>query len=116
MVILSHQYTREAQVLAHRQAFAWIDSWINMSLDEVREYEAEMHMETNARVAQAGILSPRRLSLINNSLNDSDDTIDASPLEYISNSPTTKSSNSTSPKGPQTPNSPSALKSWFSWS
>lgn len=116
---LIHKYTREAQVLAHRQAFAWIDSWIGMTLDEVREYEAEMHMETNARVAQAGMLSPRRLSL--NPMNDSNDSaegVDGVPQAgLISASPTPKSPAPSTPKGPQTPTSPSAaLKSWFTWS
>lgn len=103
-------------MLAHRQAFAWIDSWISMTLDEVREYEAEMHMETNARVAQAGMLSPRRLSL--NPMDDSDDGIDGVPhAAFISSSPTPKSPSASSPRAPQTPTSPSAaLKSWFTWS
>lgn len=88
-----------------------------MSLDQVREYEAEMHMETNARVAQAGILSPRRLSLVSNPMDDSDEAPGDIPhSSFISASPTPKSPPASSPKGPQTPTSPSALKSWFSWS
>lgn len=102
--------------MAHRQAFAWIDSWISMTLDEVREYEAEMHMETNARVAQAGMLSPRRLSL--NPMNDSDEGMDGEAHgSFLSTSPTPKSPAPSTPRGAQTPTSPTAaLKSWFTWS
>lgn len=34
-------------LLGHRQAFAWIDEWIEMSYDDVRNYEAKLQKETN---------------------------------------------------------------------
>jgi len=35
---------REILLLAHRQAFAWIDEWYGMTIDEVREYENKMQV------------------------------------------------------------------------
>eukprot|EP00117_Sycon_ciliatum_P028656 scpid76748/ scgid22978/ Cytoplasmic phosphatidylinositol transfer protein 1; Retinal degeneration B homolog beta len=34
-----HEQIREILLLGHRQAFAWIDEWHGMTLDDVREYE-----------------------------------------------------------------------------
>ena len=36
--------------MAHRQAFAWIDEWFGMTLQDVRDYEAKMQEETNEKV------------------------------------------------------------------
>lgn len=41
---------RDILLLGHRQAFAWIDEWFGMSVDDVREYEAKMQDETNKKV------------------------------------------------------------------
>lgn len=35
-------------MLGHRQAFAWIDQWIDMSYEDVRNYEALLQMQTNS--------------------------------------------------------------------
>ena len=40
--------------MSHRQAFAWIDDWYGMTMDDVREYEARMQDETNERLRQEG--------------------------------------------------------------
>lgn len=47
---------RDILLLGHRQAFAWIDEWYGMSLEDLREYEARMQAETNKKlgVAEAG--------------------------------------------------------------
>lgn len=45
-----HSCIREILLLGHRQAFAWIDEWFNMSLDDVREYEKRIQQETNKKV------------------------------------------------------------------
>lgn len=45
-----HSCIREILLLGHRQAFAWIDEWYNMSLDDVREYERRIQDETNMKV------------------------------------------------------------------
>ena len=36
--------------MGHRQAFAWIDEWFGMTLQDVRDYEAKMQEETNEKV------------------------------------------------------------------
>ncbi|MFT7804136.1 cytoplasmic phosphatidylinositol transfer protein 1 isoform X4 [Arapaima gigas] len=41
---------RDILLLGHRQAFAWVDEWIDMTLDDVREYEKQMHEKTNIKV------------------------------------------------------------------
>ena len=33
-------------MVGHRQAFAWIDDWYGMTMDDVREYEKEMQVTT----------------------------------------------------------------------
>ncbi|CAK9826867.1 Cytoplasmic phosphatidylinositol transfer protein 1 [Anthophora retusa] len=38
---------RDILLLGHRQAFAWIDEWYDMTLEDVREYEQKMQAETN---------------------------------------------------------------------
>lgn len=45
-----HSCIREILLLGHRQAFAWIDEWYNMNLDDVREYERRIQQETNIKV------------------------------------------------------------------
>lgn len=37
-------------MLGHRQAFAWIDEWYDMNLENVRQYEQKMQTETNEKV------------------------------------------------------------------
>uniref|UniRef100_A0A8C7GL29 Phosphatidylinositol transfer protein cytoplasmic 1 n=1 Tax=Oncorhynchus kisutch TaxID=8019 RepID=A0A8C7GL29_ONCKI len=45
-----HKVVRDVLLLGHRQAFAWVDEWIDMNLDDVREYEKSMHEQTNIKV------------------------------------------------------------------
>ncbi|TSK62599.1 Cytoplasmic phosphatidylinositol transfer protein 1 [Bagarius yarrelli] len=45
-----HKVVRDVLLLGHRQAFAWVDEWIDMDLDDVREYEKQMHEKTNIKV------------------------------------------------------------------
>jgi hypothetical protein len=40
--------------LGHRQAFTWIDEWYNMTIEDVREYENQMHKKTNEKVRPTG--------------------------------------------------------------
>lgn len=40
---------RDVLLLGHRQAFTWIDSWYDMSLEDVRIYEKQLQAETNAK-------------------------------------------------------------------
>lgn len=41
---------RDILLLGHRQAFAWIDEWHGMTLDDVRAYERQKQAETNEKV------------------------------------------------------------------
>lgn len=43
---------RDVLLLGHRQAFAWIDEWYGMSLEQVREYESKIQAETNRKFKQ----------------------------------------------------------------
>lgn len=45
-----HKCIRDILLLGHRQAFAWIDEWHGMSLEDVRVYEEKMQAETNEKV------------------------------------------------------------------
>lgn len=87
---------REILLLGHRQAFAWMDEWYNMTIEDVREYEQEMQAKTNIKLK----------STIENVDVDSD-----------------KNSNSSVPQTPKTPKTPKSTsstptegRSWFTWS
>jgi hypothetical protein len=43
---------RDILILAHRQAFTWMDEWYGMTIDQVREYEHDMFERTNKKVLQ----------------------------------------------------------------
>lgn len=45
-----HRCIRDVLLLGHRQAFAWIDEWLDMSISDVREFELKAQAETNAKV------------------------------------------------------------------
>lgn len=76
--------------MGHRQAFAWIDEWYDMTLEDVRQYEQKMQAETNEKV---------RLRNQNNE----------KPLTPTT--PTASMPSSPLPKSPTQSN-----RSWFSWS
>lgn len=44
---------RDILLLGHRQAFAWIDSWYDMTIEDVRAYEKQKQQETNNKVVLA---------------------------------------------------------------
>lgn len=48
----THRSVREVLLLGHRQAFAWIDEWIDMTKEDVREYENKIYAETNQKVLE----------------------------------------------------------------
>lgn len=41
---------RDILLLGHRQAFTWIDSWYDMTIEDVRAYEKQAQAETNSKV------------------------------------------------------------------
>lgn len=89
---------REILLLGHRQAFAWMDEWYNMTIDDVRAYEQEMQAKTNIKLK----------ATIENADTNADKEED-------------KKSESSKPSTPKTPKSPGSTpsaesKSWFSWS
>lgn len=45
-----HRCIRDVLLLGHRQAFSWIDQWIDMDIDAVREFEKRTQEETNQKV------------------------------------------------------------------
>ena len=50
IILFSLQSIREILLVGHRQAFAWIDEWFGMTLQDVRDFEAKMQEETNEKV------------------------------------------------------------------
>ncbi|XP_060116872.1 cytoplasmic phosphatidylinositol transfer protein 1-like [Heteronotia binoei] len=42
-----HKVIRDILLIGHRQAFAWVDEWCEMTMDEVRQYERETQEATN---------------------------------------------------------------------
>lgn len=86
-----HRCIRDILLLGHRQAFAWIDEWYNMTLEDVRKYEQKMQAETNEKVR------------LRNQSFEKPATTPTSPASSVPPSPL--------------PNSPSQSgRSWFSWS
>lgn len=90
MLFLHLQCIRDILLLGHRQAFAWIDEWYDMTLEDVRQYEQKMQAETNEKV---------RLRNMNN---------EKPPT------PTTPTSSMPSSPLPKSPTQ--STRSWFSWS
>lgn len=45
-------------MLGHRQAFAWLDEWYGMTLEDVRTYEASMQKQTNEKVVTEPVAGP----------------------------------------------------------
>uniref|UniRef100_A0A8D0GRS2 Phosphatidylinositol transfer protein N-terminal domain-containing protein n=1 Tax=Sphenodon punctatus TaxID=8508 RepID=A0A8D0GRS2_SPHPU len=44
-----HKVIRDILLIGHRQAFAWVDEWCEMSLEEVRAFETQMQVATNQK-------------------------------------------------------------------
>jgi len=102
-----HKAIREILLVGHRQAFAWVDDWYGMTMEDVREYEAKMQQETNEKV-----LKKSRAG----SVPDTPDPVEgeaggATPPFATPPSTTPTSSVPTSP----TPQN-NKLNRWFSWS
>ena len=90
---------REILLVGHRQAFAWIDEWFGMTLEDVRDYETRMQQETNEKVRVTPGSEP------------------GTPLEEEAGGSlfaTPASSPAETPTSPTTPGG--GKKGWFSWS
>ncbi|XP_037953059.1 cytoplasmic phosphatidylinositol transfer protein 1 [Teleopsis dalmanni] len=46
---------RDILLLGHRQAFTWLDEWLGMTLEDVREYEKQKQAETNEKLKNNGV-------------------------------------------------------------
>jgi len=90
-----HKTMREILLVGHRQAFAWIDDWYDMSVEDVRQYEADMQESTNERMRAFR----RSASVVERPLADQD-AVDAGK-----EAPTT----------PPASADASAKRGWFSW-
>jgi hypothetical protein len=118
---------RDVLLLGHRQAFAWIDEWIGMTEQDVRDYEAQMQAETNEKVIGAtGVvvtaenaqtpeeeLAREALEGMSISSSPSQETIKSGP-----SSPTSKSPPVAVATGPTNPAAAAVagIKSWLTWS
>lgn len=89
-----HKSIREILLVGHRQAFAWIDEWFGMNLEDVRDYEKRLQEETNEKVREKGSnpTTPQPLEE------------EAGGSAFV-----TPATTPTSPTGAQ-------KKGWFSWS
>ncbi|XP_042654512.1 cytoplasmic phosphatidylinositol transfer protein 1-like isoform X1 [Tyto alba] len=45
-----HKVIRDILLIGHRQAFAWVDEWCDMSLEDVRAFETQMQVATNQKL------------------------------------------------------------------
>jgi len=88
-----HKSIREILLVGHRQAFAWIDEWFGMSLQDVREYETRMQEETNEKVKEKASVPST-----------------PAPVEEEAGGSTPSFGTPAS-----TPTSPQEKKSWFRW-
>lgn len=92
---------REVLLLGHRQAFAWIDDWIEMSHEDVRQYEGKLQVQTNQLVQQS---TPSALQV-------SLQTAACGDFDAISDGCSIGSTPSITPTSPKSP----AKKGYFSW-
>ncbi|KAK4316105.1 hypothetical protein Pmani_012711 [Petrolisthes manimaculis] len=121
-----HRAIRNVLLLGHRQAFAWIDEWYGMTLEDVRLYESGMQEQTNEKIRLA-------------QQNATEDGTDTSPSSEKSKeedeeveeegkpgqskgapkkqgSLTSQGSSEAGKTSPTTPQRTGYLSSWFKWS
>ncbi|GLH00383.1 Cytoplasmic phosphatidylinositol transfer protein 1 [Gryllus bimaculatus] len=105
---------REILLLGHRQAFAWIDEWLGMNLEDVRNYESKMQQETNEKMTQAAKVdeSSRSSSLEATLETETELGLPSTPSSGVC-APVSMSTSPTSgtPTTPTTPKTPKS--SWF---
>lgn len=99
--LFEFQTIRDVLVLGHRQAFAWVDEWIEMTLADVRIYECEMQRKTNAKVGN---------------VEDEEQKACVNENKKSSSRNSSSSSKTSSPlSSPKSPSSSKTGKSWFAW-
>ena len=50
-----HKEIRNINVLAHRQAFVWMDEWYGWTIEDVRKFEQKQQNETNRLIREAQV-------------------------------------------------------------
>ncbi|XP_076263523.1 cytoplasmic phosphatidylinositol transfer protein 1 isoform X2 [Rhynchophorus ferrugineus] len=88
-----HSCIREVLLLGHRQAFTWMDEWIDMTMEDVRKYESQLQQQTNSLLQQT-------VSSASEKTENTTDGVDTAGLSL--------------PSSPRTPKSP-AKKGYFNW-
>lgn len=53
-----HSCIQEILLVGHRQAYAWIDEWVGMNMEDLRKYERDMHDSTNRKVLEDTEIAP----------------------------------------------------------
>ncbi|XP_069605273.1 cytoplasmic phosphatidylinositol transfer protein 1 [Ranitomeya imitator] len=53
-----HKVVRDVLLIGHRQAFAWVDEWYDMTLEDVRHFEKNMQFKTNIKVCSQPAPAP----------------------------------------------------------
>ncbi|CAH1179986.1 unnamed protein product [Phaedon cochleariae] len=105
-----HSCVREVLLLGHRQAFAWIDEWIDMSMADVRVYESSLQQQTNSLLqGQSG----RPLGGQTESLPERDAPPVSRRISGGGDAGESLSLGGTAPSSPKEPKSP-ARKGYFS--
>ncbi|KAI8501007.1 hypothetical protein Bbelb_211020 [Branchiostoma belcheri] len=56
----AHRAIRDILLVGHRQAFAWVDEWYGMGMEDVRDFEQRLQEETNQREILRGLRDPDR--------------------------------------------------------
>uniref|UniRef100_A0A6I8P579 Phosphatidylinositol transfer protein cytoplasmic 1 n=1 Tax=Ornithorhynchus anatinus TaxID=9258 RepID=A0A6I8P579_ORNAN len=76
-----HKVVRDILLIGHRQAFAWVDEWYDMTMDEVREFERATQEATNKKI---GVFPPAisisSISLLPSSIRSAPSSAPSTPL------------------------------------
>jgi hypothetical protein len=86
-----HRAVREVLLVGHRQAVAWLDQWIEMTEQDVRKFEEQMHAATNDKIGASDKTT-------------ADEVNSSSPSSTPVGTPKEESG------------TPTAKRGWFSWS
>lgn len=86
-----HRAVREVLLVGHRQAVAWLDQWIEMTEQDVRKFEEQMHAATNDKISSSAKTT-------------TDEVRSSSPSSTPVETPKEETE------------TPTAKRGWFSWS
>ncbi|XP_076031236.1 cytoplasmic phosphatidylinositol transfer protein 1-like [Oratosquilla oratoria] len=111
---------RNVLLLGHRQAFAWIDEWHGMTIEDVRDYERGMHLETNQRVCSTHqSVSENQVPSIENMGPGEGSDVDTKEADTDSLKSTNSKSTTPTEESVASPTTPKEkagyFTSWFKW-